>query len=41
MGIAILDLHWSADQFWNSTPHEFFSAVEIGEDRAAQRGNED
>lgn len=39
MGIAILDLHWSPDQFWNATPHEFFAAVEVAEDRAKTQGD--
>ena len=43
MGLAILDYHWTADQFWAATPHEFFAAQEIVVTRnkamkAAQRG---
>jgi hypothetical protein len=35
MGIAIVRLKWAPDQFWNATPHEFFSAVEVLEEQAA------
>ena len=28
MGIAQDAFGWSADQFWNATPHEFWSLVE-------------
>jgi hypothetical protein len=28
MGIAIAAFHWSAAEFWSSTPHEFFAAYE-------------
>jgi hypothetical protein len=32
MGIAIVQLHWTPEQFWRSTPHEFWSAIEILEE---------
>jgi len=28
MGLALARYRWSADQFWQSTPHEFFAAFE-------------
>jgi hypothetical protein len=28
MGIALDAFGWSADQFWDATPHEFFAMVE-------------
>ena len=36
MGMAILDLGWSADQFWSSTPHELYSAWEVGFSRSEE-----
>lgn len=24
MGIAISAFHWTAEDFWNATPHEFY-----------------
>lgn len=41
MGMAIVNLHWSPDQFWNSTAAEFYSAVEIFDDQADARNNKD
>ena len=35
MGIAIVRLRWTPQQFWDATPHEFFSAVEVLELQAA------
>ena len=35
MGIAIVSLRWTPQEFWDATPHEFFSAVEVLEERAA------
>jgi hypothetical protein len=29
MGVAAYAFHWTADQFWRATPHEFFAAYEI------------
>lgn len=29
MGLAAYYLHWSPDQFWQATPHEFFAAYEV------------
>jgi hypothetical protein len=29
MGIAGAEWGWSANQFWHSTPHEFFAAYEV------------
>jgi len=29
MGVAAVHLHWSPDQFWKSTPHEFWAAFEV------------
>jgi hypothetical protein len=34
MGFAIVRLRWSPDQFWRSTPHELWAAVEFLEDQA-------
>jgi hypothetical protein len=31
MGYAAITLRWSPDQFWRSTPHEFYAAVEFTE----------
>jgi hypothetical protein len=28
MGLAIAAFHWSAAEFWASTPHEFYAAYE-------------
>lgn len=28
MGIAIAAFHWTAEQFWRSTPHEFYAGYE-------------
>jgi hypothetical protein len=28
MGIALDAFGWSADQFWDATPHEFFAMVD-------------
>lgn len=35
MGVAMDAFGWSADQFWASTPHEFWAMVE-----ARERANE-
>jgi hypothetical protein len=29
MGVAMVDLHWTAEEFWRSTPHEFHAALEL------------
>jgi Phage tail assembly chaperone protein, TAC len=29
MGLALLDLGWTPQQYWDSTPHEFWAAYEI------------
>jgi len=31
MGMAQAALHWSAEQYWASTPHEFWAAIEAWE----------
>jgi hypothetical protein len=36
MGIAITALNWRPPDFWASTPHEFYSAIE-----AMQKRNEE
>lgn len=36
MGFAIARLHWRPRDFWRSTPHELFAAIEVLE-RMAQR----
>ena len=35
MGQALYNLHWTADEFWRSTPHEFYAACEASETPAA------
>ncbi len=39
MGIAIVRLRWSPAEFWASTPHEFWSAVEVLELQASATEN--
>lgn len=29
MGAALAHFGWSADQFWNATPHEFWAMVDV------------
>lgn len=29
MGLAAYAFHWTATEFWASTPHEFWSAFEV------------
>lgn len=41
MGWAIVNLHWSPDQFWAATPHELFSAVETFDEQAERLKNRD
>lgn len=36
MGFAIVRLRWSPAEFWAATPHEFWSAVEVLEEQAAE-----
>jgi hypothetical protein len=33
MAFAILDLKWSPDQFWRSTPCELFSVFQLADER--------
>lgn len=28
MGIALNSFGWSADQYWDATPHEYFAMIE-------------
>jgi hypothetical protein len=34
MGIAITKFRWTPQEFWQSTPHEFFSAIEVLREQA-------
>jgi len=40
MGLALVRYRWSADQFWQATPHEFFAAYETIQimNKGAKRG---
>jgi len=40
MGLAIVRLRWLPDAFWQTTPHEFYSAIEFMNEqrKAADRG---
>ncbi|MFN3424894.1 MAG: phage tail assembly chaperone [Novosphingobium meiothermophilum] len=40
MGLAIVRLKWTPDEFWRATPHEFFAAIEFLEEqrKAMTRG---
>ncbi|SDC31033.1 Phage tail assembly chaperone protein, TAC [Sphingomonas sp. YR710] len=40
MGWAIVNLHWTPDQYWRATPNELWSAVEIFDDQAEARETE-
>lgn len=37
MGLAQAVFGWTASQFWRSTPHEFFAAVEAHQEVNAPR----
>jgi len=37
MAVAILDLKWLPDAFWRSTPHEFWAAIELAQERGEER----
>jgi len=39
MGLAIVRLKWLPGDFWRSTPHEFYSAIEVFDEmrKAAER----
>lgn len=32
----MIDLHWSPEQFWKATPHEFHAALEINLERTKE-----
>ncbi|WP_294292712.1 phage tail assembly chaperone [uncultured Sphingomonas sp.] len=37
MGLAADTFHWSADQFWSATPHEFWAMIDARIDAGKAR----
>ena len=37
MGTVCMVLHWTPQEFWDSTPHEVMSIIEVQEEHANAR----